>query len=89
MQTIAIAEEWHFNAVVPVEVGGCRRNLLTSRIVSNTSHAMSRSSSTGRFFFVSELIENSNMAEDLVGGSQGRRILLVCGSVHKINPWAI
>lgn len=40
-------------------------------------------------FFVSELIENRNIAEDYVGGGQGRRILLVCGSVHKINPWAI
>jgi len=29
------------------------------------------------------------MAEDHVGGGQGRRILLVCGSVRKINPWAI
>jgi len=40
------------------------------------------------FFFVSELIENRNMAEDHVGGGQGRRILLVCDSVRKINPWA-
>jgi len=36
-----------------------------------------------------ELIENRNMAEDHVGGGQGRKILLVCGSVRKINPWSI
>jgi hypothetical protein len=37
----------------------------------------------GFFFF--ELIENLNMAEDHVGGGQGRRILLVYGSVRKLT----